>query len=357
MHTLPTPSQPERNDTPSALVLGARGAVGRSVVAELRSLGVDVTAAGRTAPDPQGLAIDLRAPSGFAALREAAPRFDVVINATGIEDPRLLSATPDTILVDISATAAYLDECTAAFARPDSGAHGPHGLVLGVGIAPGLSTLLVEALDSTPGDEIDVAIMLGGGEAHGPAAVEWTACLAGKPLYLPGDADSHPGGSAPVLNFQDSLQVAEPRGTRRYLRADFPDQLLVGAPRQMLVRSWLATDSRLSTAALGLVGRFPALRSLVSRAPHLGSTGWRITARNRRTGQTLRADGDGQSRTTGVLTAHAGLAAAKHQLRGAATTAQLMSLAEVDGLAGLRIAAPSTAPKSAAPETTATLNA
>ena len=340
MHPLATTSTPNPDVAPTALVLGARGAVGRTVVAELRRLGVDVTAAGRSVPEPQGLAIDLRTTGGFDTLRGVASGFDAVINTTGIEDPRLLRAAPSTILVDISATAAYLDRCTAEFARQEPGTFGPHGLVLGVGIAPGLSTLLVEAIDSTPGDEIDVAIMLGGGEAHGPAAVEWTAGLAGTPVFEPGDPQ-------PVMNFRESLHVDEPGGSRRYLRADFPDQLLAGTPRELLVRSWLATDSRLSTAALGLVGRFPALRPLVARAPHLGSTAWSITAINRRTGHALRADGDGQSRTTGVLTAHATLAAVDRRIRGSATTASLMSLAEVDGLAGLRITETGTATKSA----------
>lgn len=341
MHTRPTTSASGHEVTPTALVLGARGAVGRVVVTELRTLGVDVTTAGRTAPEPGGCAIDLRTASGFDDLHEVSPRFDVVINATGIEDSRILRAAAGTILVDISATAAYLDQSATEFLRQDPGVVGPHGLVLGVGIAPGLSTLLVEALHSTLGDEIDVAIMLGGGEAHGPAAVEWTAGLAGTPIYESGDRH-------PVMNFRESLHVDEPGGSRRYLRADFPDHLLVGSPREMHVRSWLATDSQLSTSALGLVGRFPALRSLVSRAPHLGSTGWSITAINRRTRQALRAEGDGQSRTTGVLTAHAALAAVNRQLRGTATTASLMSLANADGLAGLSISPPDPSPHSAA---------
>ena len=335
MAASPAPADRGVASDTTALVLGARGAVGRAVVAELRRLGVTVTAAGRTAPEPDGRAIDLRSAAGFEALHDAAADVDVVVNASGVEDARVVGAASGTILVDISATAAYLDRCTTAVRDAgSSGAAGsPHGLVLGAGIAPGLSTLLVAGLDAEPGDEIDVAIMLGGGEVHGPAAVTWTAELAGRPIHDPGE----PG---PVGNFRDALRVAEPGGTRRYLRADFPDQLLIGAPRGVLVRSWLATDHRLSTAALGLVGRFPVLRPLVTRAPHLGGTGWSITALSRRSGRALRAEGDGQSRTTGVLTARAARAAVEQRLRGIATTADLLTLAEVEGLAGLRVTAP-----------------
>lgn len=326
---------PRRHPAPSALVLGARGAVGRATVAELRRLGAEVTTAGRSAPEPDGLALDVRTAEGRTALRAAAESFDVVINASGVEDPRLVDATAGTILVDISATAAVLARMAATFADTEAGSR---GLVLGAGIAPGLTTLLVDGLDPAPGDEIDVAIMLGGGEVHGPAAVAWTAELAGRPLHEPGEVGNGPNGE--ILNFRSSLHVPEPFGSRRYVRADFPDHVLLGAPRGALVRSWLATDSRVSTAALGVVGRFPALRSLVARAPHLGTSAWSITAIDRGTGRTLRARGEGQSRTTGVLTAHAALAAADRGLRDLATTADLLPLAAVDGLADLRLETP-----------------
>lgn len=313
---------------PTVLVLGARGAVGRATVAELRRAGARVTAAGRTAPEPGGIAIDLSSAAGFSAVREVNGRFDVVINASGIEDARLPHAVTGAILVDISATASYL----AAIAE----ASGDHGVVLGAGIAPGLSTILVNALDPTPESEIDVAVMLGGGETHGPAAVAWTANLAGRPLFQAGETYE-------VLNFRESLRILEPGGSRRYVRADFPDQFLVGRPTGALVRSWLATDSRLSTAALSVVGRFPTLSPLVARAPHLGGTGWSITAIDRSTRRSVRARGDGQSRSTGILTARAALAAAEQQLRRFATSADLLGLTDVADVADVAITDPASA--------------
>ncbi len=194
------------------LLLGARGAVGRVIAAELLADGHVVIPAGRTAV-PGGVRIELPTMDGWRALERAAASVDVVVNASGIEDARIGPSVGETPLVEISATAAYLEQLR------ESGTN----VLLGAGLIPGLSTVLVQALKAAPSDEIDVLVMLGSGEAHGPAAVAWTAGLIGADLYKPAE-----GGT--VRNLTSGLSGVGPDGrTRRYLRADFPDHWLLGA--------------------------------------------------------------------------------------------------------------------------------
>lgn len=280
-----------------ALVLGARGAVGRVISEALRSGGDTVVPAGRR-DVPGGERIDLTDSTGPAALARAAAGRDVVVNASGVEDPRIGSAVGPVPLVDISASGRYL-EALAARSPADTA-----GIVLGAGLVPGLSTIMIEALEPQAGDDVDLMIMLGSGEAHGAAAVEWTGGLLGAPVY---DApEPHP-----VVNLRSGRRFTGPDGRRRrYLRADFPDQVVLGRRRGASIRSYLTLSSAPAVLALALVARVPRLRWLVTRAPHLGSAAWHLAAVDHRSGRSLAIAGVGQSRATGVLTALAARRAA-----------------------------------------------
>ncbi|MBN0974889.1 saccharopine dehydrogenase [Gordonia sp. JH63] len=294
---------------PRVLLLGGRGAVGTVVARELEQDGHVVTVTSRTASGDAR--IDLR--GDLATLRDLAAEHDVVVNASGIERPELGAATGQTPLVDISASGAYLDRLRATATGP---------VVLGAGLAPGLSTILTAALDSRPDDDLDVLVMLGAGEKHGPAAVAWTVGLVGTNVHRPPE-------NRPVRNLRDSRQATGPDGrTRRYLRADFPDHVLLG-DRPGVVRSYLTLSSGPMTAALGLVGRIPALRSTLTWAPALGSDGWHVLAENRRTGERRHASGAGQSEATGRLTALAASRAAA-QLRSSTRTVTMADLVAAD---------------------------
>ncbi|MFE6646058.1 hypothetical protein ACFVJS_05825 [Nocardioides sp. NPDC057772] len=231
------------------------------------------------------------------------------MNASGIERSDFGVAVGGTPLVEISATGAYLDALRAA----SSGS-----VVLGAGLAPGLSTILAAELDSRPGDDVDVLVMLGSGEKHGPAAVAWTADLVGTDIYRPPE-------HGPVRNLVTSTKAEGPDGrTRRHFRADFPDHVLLGADRGLAIRSYLALSSAPATAVLAAVGRLPRLHGLLRHAPRIGSADWQVLARNRRTGQHLRAHGTGQSEATGRLTALAAVRAVSNSSTGSTTMADLM---------------------------------
>lgn len=305
-----------------ALVLGARGAVGQVVVDELRMRGHEVIPAGRT-PSPGWAQLDLAGADGLSALRELSDGQDVVVNASGVEDARIGAAVSKAILVDVSATAAYLDGLGRS-------APSGTGIVRGAGLVPGLSTILLTALGALPDDEVDLAVVLGGGETHGPAALAWTAALAGRSLYDPPEAGI-------VRNLWEGRRLPGAFGSRRHLRADFPDHLLVGAPNGYAVRTYLATDSRISTTALALVGRMPWLRGLVAHAPHLGGDEWSLTAIDRRSRRAVTATGRGQSRATGVLTAHIAEAAERLRPDRPVNSAELLDIDDVRGIDGIRL--------------------
>ncbi|MFC3244177.1 saccharopine dehydrogenase [Gordonia humi] len=236
------------------LLLGARGAVGAVVRQELIRAGHHVTTAGRT--HDSDAVIDVHA--DLAPLAAQAQNHDVVVNASGVERADLVHATGSTPLVEISATGSYLEELR--------GVGGDNPVLLGAGLAPGASTVLVASLHSRPGDDIDVLIMLGSGEQHGPAAVEWTADLVGNDVYRPPESER-------IRNLVTSVRSSGPDGkTRRYLRADFPDHILLGDRDGTKIRSYLTLSSAPMTTALQVLGRVPALRRTPGRqsAPRLG---------------------------------------------------------------------------------------
>ncbi|POH57653.1 saccharopine dehydrogenase [Arthrobacter glacialis] len=268
------------------LLLGARGAVGRHLHTALAAAGHEVTRAGRT-PADGWLRFDAGG-SDLGELQRATQLHDVVVNASGVENPALGTALSQATLVDISASAGYLAQLRSESPQAS--------MILGAGLAPGLSTLMAASLDKEPGDDVDVALMLGAGEKHGPAAVEWTQRLIGAPLVNP--VENHP-----VMNLRERRTFHDGGRTRGYLRADFPDHLLLGDSSSIRVRNYFALDSPAATWALGAVARFPAARRLITMVPPMGSEDWSIVATNRRTGQTRRAWGSNQSSATGVLAA------------------------------------------------------
>lgn len=272
------------------LVLGARGAVGRELVAQLSASGDSVVAAGRTPPDG-GIAVDLSTEEGLARLGRISGTVDVVVNASGVERPEIAAFVGATPLVEISATGRYLDQLARHASR-----HGAR-VLLGAGLVPGLSTVMAAEISGRPGDSIDVMVMLGSGEVHGAAAVEWTSRLIGTDVHAPPEV-------VRVPNLRSWRRSAVPgERPRSYLRADFPDHVLIGRPRDRQIRSYLALSSRAATASLAVLARAPRSRGLLARAPHLGTTRWYLITTNRRTGQTLHARGESQSRATATFAA------------------------------------------------------
>ncbi|WP_354637373.1 saccharopine dehydrogenase NADP-binding domain-containing protein [Kitasatospora camelliae] len=289
------------------LVLGGYGAVGAGIVDLLRAGGDTALAAGRD-PARADRVLDLRAvrAGDDGAYRAALAEVDLVLNASGAEDPALVAMAADTgaAFVDITAGTSYV--ATLEHLQPAA------PVLLSVGLAPGLSGLLATAAHTAAPGPVDLAIVLGAGERHGAAATEWSYRLLGRRF-----PDTR--GGAPVRNYTRPEAFDVPAlGRRRLYRADFSDQhtltTRLGAP----VRSYFGLDSRAATAALAVMTRVPGAHR-APRGMHLpGTDRWWVLARGAE-GALRWAHGRSQSHATAVMAvlasrAATGLAPGVHHL-------------------------------------------
>jgi saccharopine dehydrogenase-like NADP-dependent oxidoreductase len=267
-----------------ALVLGGYGAVGSHLVAELRAAGHLALVAGRDATRSERV-VDLSDRDSYS---RALVDIDVVINASGIEDPRIASMATERAVgfVDISATAEYL----MALERVKPAAP----ILTSVGLAPGLTNLLAAAVHGVEGGPIDLAVLLGAGERHGVAATKWSYRLLGRRFRDPADARW-------IRNYTKPRSFDLPGyGLRRLCRVDFSDQHTLTRDLKIPVRTYFGLDSRFATATLSALTWIPG----ASKAPtgiHLpGSDRWLVLARGA-SGTTRFACGTSQSRATAVV--------------------------------------------------------
>ncbi|MFE1591116.1 NAD-dependent epimerase/dehydratase family protein [Nocardia sp. NPDC058705] len=270
----------------AVLVLGGYGTVGAHLVRLLRAEGIPAEAAGRDAARADRV-VDV---SDGASVDAALAETSVVVNCVGAEDVQLARTCAERgiTFVDISATSDYV-RSLEDIDRP---------AVLGVGLAPGLTTLLaVDALEQHRGP-VDIMIGLGSGETHGPAATAWTYRLLGQRFP---DAD---GTSIRNFTGRQSFSLPEAAGYRPFpaVRADFADQHRLTREFGVPVRTYLRLDSRLATLGLAALTWAPALQS---RAPaHMPGSSDRWVALTRAAdGSTRSASGRGQSLATAVVAA------------------------------------------------------
>lgn len=281
------------------LVLGGYGAVGRRTVAELLAQGHHPRTAGRDAARAD-VPLDL---TDASAVARAAAGSDVVVNAAGAEDPTLATTVTaaGAAFVDVGATGSYLDRVER------STVSGP--VLLSVGIAPGLTNLLVHAVAErdrrTAGVDspLDIAVVLGAGEAHGAAATAWSLGLLGR---------RYPDTAAPgrsLRNYTRGAVFDLPQGRRRLYRADFSDQHTLTRELGRPVRTSFGTDTRFATIALALLTWAPPIGRVAGRLHLPGSEDWVLQVRDA-TGPRVTVTGSGQSHATGVLAARAAVLAA-----------------------------------------------
>lgn len=203
--------------------------------------------------------------------------------------------------VDVSASHTVLTEIERLddLARRHSAA-----AVLSVGLAPGLTNLLAadcaRRLDTVRG--IDIAVLLGLGERHGRAAVEWTLdTLRARPPHarpqrvrFPGEPRSR---TAYPFDFSDQHTLRRTLGTPTTTRLCFDSRVL----------SRLLFLSR-NTGALRAL-RSPGLRHVFAAAiPHLhiGSDAFAVTvdAHGDDRTVTMSISGHDQSHVSGLVAAH-----------------------------------------------------
>ncbi|MBB6215408.1 saccharopine dehydrogenase-like NADP-dependent oxidoreductase [Anaerosolibacter carboniphilus] len=162
--------------------------------------------------------------------------------------------------VDISANIDFLSQVEKLDAEAVSG---KAAALLSVGLTPGFSNLMaLEAsrqMDQT--DTIDIAVMLGLGDKHGKAAIEWTLNNISKDFQV-----MRNGTKLSVASFRDGkvFDFGSDLGRKKAYRFNFSDQHTL--PRSMgtpSVKTRLCFDSSFATylfAMLKAIGIFRLLR-------------------------------------------------------------------------------------------------
>jgi saccharopine dehydrogenase-like NADP-dependent oxidoreductase len=313
----------------STLVVGGYGSVGRVICRELaRSSAHDdeVRVAGRdrpaaiefasTLPGPAtGVRIDLSDLDSWEGELSDADRVVVCVDQEG-------TSFVDACLgrgidyVDVTAS----DEFLRRLESLDEHARTANATaVLSVGLSPGLTNLLAARLAGSLEmvSSIEISVLLGVGEAFGPAASRWTLERIGRPFSV-----ETAGASPQIRGFTDPRTVAFPGfGRRRAYRFDLADQHVLartlGVPE---VATRLCFDSKLLTrtaAAMARSGVYPSVLEVVGSAQlarlfevvELGSNEFALvveaagdvdSSRRRRRATVL---GHEQSRGTGIVAA------------------------------------------------------
>ncbi|MFI0355885.1 saccharopine dehydrogenase NADP-binding domain-containing protein [Actinomadura sp. 9N407] len=261
------------------VIFGGYGAVGREAAGALTGWFTEVVVAGRDpakAPEVPGtvpLKVDLR-----GDLDEALKGADVVIMCVDQGNARVAQACFERGIDYVDVTASY--EILREIAALDAG---DATAVLSVGLAPGVTNLLARLAG---GDRVDIGVLLGSGERHGIAAVEWTL-----------DALRDVGPSW-------RMRFPDPYGSRAVHRFPFPDQYTLDGH----VRTGLCVDSRLMTALLtGPVARLvrtpkgrAAVLGVLTRV-HVGGDGFAVVASSERGRASF--SGKRQSRVSGLVAA------------------------------------------------------
>lgn len=302
------------------LVLGGYGAVGAPTVGALRAAGHASVVAGRDARRADRV-VDLAEP-GLAGYLEALRGVDAVVNASGAEDPALVSAATDqgAAFVEPTATPGYvsrierLEPCAP--------------VLLSVGLAPGLTNLL--AADLPGKGPIDLGVVLGSGEHHGAAATAWSLELLGRSFPDPATGEA-------VRNLTRGRVLDLPGKRRLLYRADFSDQHVLTRDLGRPVRTHLGLDSAPATSALALLARLPGVGALrrARGVPHLpGSEDWALVAAS--AGHRRWARGRGQSRGTAMVTAWAA-ALSEHLPAGVHHLHEVAVLADLPPLEGITL--------------------
>ena len=310
--TSPVPHQPQPSSPAlTVLALGGYGAAGSYAVEHLRSRGHTVTTAGRDATRAD-LVLDL---GDLTAVARAAASADVVLNTSGREDPRVVTAATGAgaAFVDITATATYIAGIEALdLAAP---------VALSVGIAPGLTNLLAHAAARQSTLPLDVAIVLGAGEQHGAAGAAWVYGMLGQSFV-------DPATGSPVRSYTRPAAFDLPTGRRRLYRTDFSDQTTLTAELDRPVRSYFGLDSRFATTSLAALTWVPGARHLPTSIPMPGGERWYLQVRDAERVHGS-ATGVGQSRATGLMAA---LAVERVRAAGAGVhhLPSLMSVEDVD---------------------------
>lgn len=279
----------------TVLIVGGNGAVGREAARALAAQpDIRVIAAGRRAdPAPSAPGIGHRQVdvSDPASLARGLVGVDAVLMCVDVENHHVAQSCLQRGIHYVDVTASH-DAVAALESLAEAAARRGVTIAMSVGLAPGVSNLLAAACTRGARDvSVQTGVLLGMGEAHGPAAVSWTLDGLGE------------------LKGSWRMQFPPPYGVRTVHRFPFSDQFTLPSTLGVAsARTGLCLDSRPATQLLSVGARRPvlrllrrpAVRELLLRgleAVHVGDDGFAVAV----AAGHVRASfsGRGQSRATG----------------------------------------------------------
>jgi saccharopine dehydrogenase (NAD+, L-lysine forming) len=261
-------------------IIGGYGLVGRNVAQKLAELYPGrVVVAGRNKARAEGLAAQLGHGVRGARMDVSNPTswaFDggvrLVVACTDQAGPEFarhwLAAGVD--YIDVTARQATID----SLEQLDPVARSANAnCVLSVGLAPGLTNLLtasvVNELDTVT--KVDLFVLLGMGDEHGPDAIGWTLESLGSTFEV-----FQEGNRVPTQSFGESMSVRFPdeRSSRRAYRFDFPDQRsIVRTLKIPTASTWLCFEPNFVTSLAAAISKLSTrgsrgawMRSKIARA-------------------------------------------------------------------------------------------
>jgi saccharopine dehydrogenase-like NADP-dependent oxidoreductase len=251
-------------------VVGGYGQVGQMICTQLgRSFPGKVWAAGTrmkraeefsrsTGGIVQPLQLDVRKAIDPVVLQSVK----LVVMCVDQTDTRFVEACAKagTDYIDISANYDFLGQVEQLHSKMQ---RSKATAMLSVGLSPGVTNLLVREagahMDQV--DEADITVMLGLGEKHGKAAVEWTVDQMNATYQV-----MKKGKPAEVQSFHDGkwIDFGADLGRRKAYRFNFSDQHVVARTLRIpTVSTRLCLDSRWMTGSMAIskrMGLFTLLR-------------------------------------------------------------------------------------------------
>lgn len=320
------------------LVVGGAGAIGHYVARLLVDTGHNVIVSSRNGDRASTAARQIPGASPAVidtanAQLELPADVNLVIDCTGTSQTVIAEATAVAAadLIDISATTTHLLALAGLdqiFVNAGSRA------ITGVGLAPGLSTLLARAVHDTEYLEpITINGILDTRDEHGEGSAAFTMGKVGTDF-------ADPTTGAMIRNFTGLRRPNLPAGFGKLLvaRADFPDQYTLTNALGVPVTTNYGFTSTATTLIIAAATRIPRAGKLLDRiaqkTPRPTGTGpWLITAET--TQRTAWATGTGQAIGTAAMTQLAAAHLAVGKLKpGVHSIDQLMELDD-QTLAGL----------------------
>jgi saccharopine dehydrogenase (NAD+, L-lysine forming) len=248
------------------LIAGGYGVVGRRIAAELapdypgrvvvagRRQALADEAAAAIGHGVRGRSIDVTVPSSIAAALESVA---VVVSCIDQPGRALLWAAIERGLryTDITPHLTELGR-SSGYERIDAAARASGArLVLGTGIVPGISNVIVRMLADTLGgvDEIETSLLLDAADVSGPASFDYFLQELAMPFDIHVDGKDR---TVRAFSMPRLVEYPRPAGARLSYLFPFSDQVLY--PRTMGVRTAvtrLAIEPRWLSKALSVVAR------------------------------------------------------------------------------------------------------